>query len=719
MNRRSAFPDQDLLDAALLKSGQAFFSSICSALLDMSGAHLALIGSLKIAEAEQIEILALSSSVEGVDVQRYDAFPAPCLEVLTQKQVCVHLNDLDRRFPDDVGIQSLQSKSYVGFPLLNMRGSPVGILVLEWAVAIPQELADDVIAQVSAIIPRLQTEVAQHNVAHAFEALIAPKLDTPEQSEEEIFRSIVQQAAALSQVHSTVLTRCLDGNEDRFQVLAACAGGQVLPEAEGRFMTYHSAPCGELKTQDTHFQGRGLRETYPEVSLFQELGVEAYCGFGFRDSDGRPIGHLAFLHDRPMAPRMLECRIVNIIASRAGQELQRHFAEAERNALREALSVRKKLESLGLMAGTIAHDFNNQLSAIIGHTELAMLELAGNHPASATLGTAEQCMWRARDVIGDLMDFAGDTPKSPASVIHLTDVAEQALPALQADLPDGVRIETAFANQLPAMLGRSMQLHRMLGNLALNGIEAMRETGGALTIKVTQGPMARDERSRCLTGHGARLPDVCLCLEIADTGRGMDAQAAERVFDPFFSTKGVGRGLGLSGVLGIAKRFPASLTFDTELGKGTRFRLYFAPSDAAEPGAGLGQGRTEAAGFGTNGKVLVVDDEPDVLKTIVMLVKSLGFEVCHASSGKEALELARTAPDFDLAMVDVVMPDMDGWETLSALRRVNPNLSAIAMTGYMHSDANRRHGERAGVTIMTKPFSRMSLQSSLTHALQL
>lgn len=718
MNPPQSLPNTTIFSSALLASGPQFLQEICEIARRECGAHLALVGSLRIVESDEIEVLSLSATDPTLALDHYDSCPAPCRAVLTDQKVVMHLADLHTLFPDDVNIQAIQSRSYLGFPLVNLNGSTLGIFVLEWGRPITEDEAQQAIDLLSPLVPRIEHEVAQQAVAHAFQALMNPVDFDTEQSDISIFRTIVQQAAALAQVHSVVLTRA-DPKAGQFRVLAAVAGQEVLQDLEGVAIDYAGTPCDKLRTSDTYIEPRDLQDLYPEFALFRDLDVQSFCGFGFRDRSGDPIGHLAFLHKRPISKRMLQCRIVNIIASRAQAELQRHVIERESRALQEALSVRKKLESLGLTAGTIAHDFNNQLTAIIGHTELAMLELNQTHPATPSLKVAEDCLWRARDVIGDLMDFADNTPKAPPEAIDLNSLLARDLATMEAETKQPVRIEAEYETALPPIFGRTSQLNQVISNLTLNAFEAMDGSDAVLRVRTALVDLSDDERAKCLTENAPSLETPCVMLQIADTGKGMDPATAERVFDPYFSTKGDNRGLGLSGVIGIARRLGAGLTFETAPDQGTVFRLYFQryqktsgpdrtvqPTDTASP---------PSADFG---KVLVVDDEPLVLRTVAFQLKSLGYTPITATQGTEATEIAQDHPDLVAAVIDMVMPGLDGRETLRRLRHSHPNLPAVLMSGYVHADAQAKDAHDKGVLVMVKPFALRTLQTALEQTMK-
>lgn len=705
---------KDPLAEALLLSGNAFIRKMCDALREITGAQVVLIGSLRVTESELVSVLGMSTRQPGISVASYDTCPTPCQKVLREQQTLVLLEPLEDRFPDARSFGTGKCLTYIGLPLLNPRGDTIGNVTLDWDRALTEAEAQETVALVQRVLPRIEAEACQQVVAHAFEALMDPANDIEVGSDAAVFRTIAQQAAELGQVHGAFLARTIDEEANQFSILAAFAGGRVLTELEGQVLSYDGTPCENLRTSDTFFQARGLRERYPDLDVAREYGIESYCGFGFRDNSRAPIGHLALWHNRPMSPRALNCRIVNIIASRAGLELKRYVMETERQALRETLQVRKKLDSLGLMAGTIAHDFNNQLAAVIGHTELAMLELDPAHPATRLLKVAEDGLWRARDVVGDLMDFAGNAPRSAPELLSLNELVAQNLASIGQKLPSQTAIRTDLDGALPRVLLRGSQVHQVLSNLVANGLESMEERGGSLTVRTALTSIAARDKTRCLTGHSQDMPDLCVMLEITDTGNGLDPETAERVFDPYFSVKGVSRGLGLSGVLGIARRLPAGLVFDSKEGQGTRFRLYFEPQLDAVSSQDDASAKPINPARAPRRRVLVVDDEDSVLSTVARQVESLGYEPLQASCGDEAVAMFKDGLQVQAVILDLVMPGLDGWQTLKALREECPDLPAILMSGFNKQVA---HEGVAHVEVLTKPFRLSALQSHLHRLL--
>ena len=629
--------------SVLLQSGSTFLQELCDSIRNRFGAQIVLIGTLRIAESERVYVMACSKQRADVNFEHYDVCPAPCQRVLTERKIIVYHENLNDIYPDDEGIRAFESVSYVGCPLMDERGKSIGILVLEWATPLSKEKAEMVVQSLSALLPRVSVEVLHVTTEHAFQALMSPA-DPIAKTDVEIFRTIVQQAAALSQVHGVMLAKCDTAATSQFRVLACVVGDELQRSAEGATFAYDDSPCSYLRKSDTFFCERGVQEKFPAVTFFKDVNAESYLGFGFRNNEGRPVGHLILVHDRPMSQRALTSPILNIIASRARQELQRLAAEEERKLLEESLVVRRKLESLGLMAGTIAHDFNNQLASMIGHTELAMLEMDPTTSAFSSLKVAEKSMWRARDVIAELLDFAGNTPGTPPEMLALGKLVQHTLSTIKTDLPPSCNLKVDIENPLPMILGRPTQVSQILGNLVLNARDALDMNEGTLTVKAALTVPSPEEQRRCLTSHTADMPTPCVMLEVTDTGSGMDAATAARVFDPFFSTKGSARGLGLPGIAGIAKRMNAGLTLNSVPGAGTTFRLYFRPAGEAtsmdDPAP-----NHESESVLPCVKVLVVDDEPEVLKMVALQAESLGYQAIRAASGEAAILKAQADLD--------------------------------------------------------------------------
>ena len=712
--------------ADLLQSGPSVLDAVCDTARKQFGCDLALVGSLRVAESERIFVEACAKSDNTPDLAHYDICPAPCRHVLENCAPHVHLRDLSRLYPDDLGIRSFESESYVGYPLLDSHGAAHGIIVLEWRRSLTQAESEQIVEALAEIAPRLSTEVANLTATRALEALVAPGVEAMD-SDVAIFRTIALQAAQLAQVKSTFLAKCVDSDPRYFRILACVVDGLIQEDAEGNVLEYEQTPCRHLRHNAHYLIERDLQVAFPDRQDFREAGMQAYFGFGFQSREGRSIGHLAFLHDRPLSPRILRSSVLTTVSNRARQELTRYIAVSEREALEQALLVRKKLDSLGLMAGSIAHDFNNQLSAMIGHTELARLELPADHPAAQSLAMAEDSMWRARDVVGELMDFAGNTPRCVPQPLNLNTVVENAVTQVQGKGrgAQGPTITVDLAPDLAPMTGRAGQMAQIMTSLLANAREATRHhaDGGHLHIRTANAPVPVTELGKCLTGHAANLAEGAILLEISDNGHGMDPETAQKVFDPFFSTRDQGRGLGLAGVLGIARRMKASLILDSAPNIGTTLRLFFpahsSPPKPAEADPPSSPAPVKTPNLGT---LLVVDDEAAVLDTVTRQLKHLGYDTLTASSGTAALEWIdgwlKKPNHLDGAVIDVAMPGLDGWQTLQALRDRLPSLPAVIVSGYNQSDAAAKLPDQTPTEVLIKPFALEELRQALESVLR-
>ncbi|MEM7190718.1 MAG: ATP-binding protein [Pseudomonadota bacterium] len=702
----------------LLLSGRPALQAICDTARRSFGPRVVLVGSLRVAEAEQMSIEAISNEEIGVEISHYDICVAPCQRAVQEQQTVVYLGGLETLYPHDEGIKAFDSRSYVGCPLIDAEGQTIGIIVMEWDRSLTREEADAAVAAIEALAPRVSAEVTGLILTQALEVLARP-LERGDEGEVGIFFTIADQAASLAQVRAAFVAQCHDQDPNHFRIIASVLDGELQPQHEGKVYGYDGTPCEALRDRDTVLIERGLPELFRTNDYFAANNLQSYFGIGFRGQDGEPIGHLALMHERPMSDRIARSEILGAVASRAKQELKRFIAESRRKSLEDGLQVRKKLESLGLMAGSIAHDFNNQLAAMIGHTELAIADLHPQHPACESLKIAEKSMWQARDVISGLMDFAGGAPRGGTEKVALNSVVQQELAPLETRQNSVNRIDLELDPALPMIDGRVAQLHQIVSNVVNNATEAMQDAGGTLSVRTAAVEIPDDERDRCLTGHGPTMRGHCVMLEVHDNGIGMDRATAERVFEPFFSTKSQNRGLGLAGVLGIAKRMNASLTLISEPRWGTRIRFYFRVSETpvlASGSADNGKGRR--VGRSGIGAILVVDDEPSVLDAVAQHVRKVGYTVLRATSGEEAAAVACTADDLKAAVIDVLMPGIDGWETLRMLRVERGMLPALMISGYDHRGPDSMIRPDSRIQFLAKPFRAEDLQHQLTKLLR-
>jgi PAS domain S-box-containing protein len=380
---------------------------------------------------------------------------------------------------------------------------------------------------------------------------------------------------------------------------------------------------------------------------------------------------------------------------------ERRRNEAEKAAMEEKLRETQKLESLGLLAGGIAHDFNNLLTGILGHANLARRSTVPSE-IDACLEQVEQSTERAAELCGQMLAYAGKG-RFEIGHVDLSAAVHETTSLIRASIGRTVRLELQLAMGLPIVEGDLTQIRQIIMNLVLNGAEATEDRAGV--IRVTTGVMDADAAYLASTHLSPDLPEGSyVFLEVADNGRGMNAETVTRIFDPFFSTKFTGRGLGLAAVLGIVRGHNGALKVESQEGVGTTFRLLLPAStviasaevETVEP-APIWHGR---------GLALVVDDEPSVRHVATRMLVSMGFEVETAASGAEAAELLheRPAEAFSVVLLDLTMPGSRGDETYRELSAIRPGLPIILMSGYSHQEASTLFEGEDLAGFLQKPF---------------
>jgi PAS domain S-box-containing protein len=416
----------------------------------------------------------------------------------------------------------------------------------------------------------------------------------------------------------------------------------------------------------------------------------------------RPDGTIRWVHERAdisRCPAGTPLRIVGTV-----QDI------TERRRLEEQLRQAQKLEAIGRLAGGIAHDINNALTAIVGYTELALAALAEGHPARPDVAEIRRAAERAESVTRQLLAFSRKQLLEPR-VFHLSNAVANVTRFLERLLSGTIEVQAVTPAGLPPIHGDPGQIEQAIVNLAVNARDAM-PAGGRLTLTVAVETVDED---------GARVyqpmaPGRYVTLTVTDTGHGMDAETRAHVFEPFFTTKEVGKGtgLGLAMVYGTVKQSGGFIYVDSEVGRGTTFKLFFPPAKqvAAAPSAS-----PAAPAEGRQPTVLVVEDEPAIRHLVVTALRNQGYRLLEAASGEEALVVAdRETAGIDLLLTDANMPGISGIELANALVALAPALRVIVMSGYTQESLTVQ-GLRGAVSLLPKPFTPNDLRQKVSAVL--
>ncbi len=376
----------------------------------------------------------------------------------------------------------------------------------------------------------------------------------------------------------------------------------------------------------------------------------------------------------------------------------------------------QKAESLGLMAGAIAHQFNNLLGVVIGNLDLATDELPKDSAAVGHVNSAMAATERAAEVSGSMLTYLGRS-LGKRQALDLAETCRAGLAGIRATVPKEVDLVVDLpATGGPIINANGHQLQQVLKNMVTNAWES--GGGGQRSIRLavkTVAPVDIPDTHRFPLDWQVQEVQYA-CLEVTDNGGGIAPSEIEKIFDPFFTSKFLGRGLGLPIVLGIVRAHGGGVTVASEVGRGSTFRV-FLPVDAREIRRPLkpvisGQAITEG------GTVLIADDDPTLCDIAEAMLNRLGFEVLIARDGFEAVEMFKQHREvIRCVLCDLVMPRMDGWETLSALRRLAPNLPVVLSSGYDQVQVMAGDHSDWPQIFLGKPYNLARLREAIHQAL--
>lgn len=394
----------------------------------------------------------------------------------------------------------------------------------------------------------------------------------------------------------------------------------------------------------------------------------------------------------------------------AAEIIARSAAEEERARLEGRLRDAERLEGLGLLAGGIAHDFNNLLVGVLSSAELGLEEEGLSESTREWFSMIRDSARTATELTRQLLLYAGQG-KVKLAPLNLVNVVAECVAMLRTRAPATLSVSQNFPDDSRVIRADISQVRQVVTNLINNAAEAIGAAEGSVKLRTrleTLDLNALDEFQH----NQEALPGAFVILTVEDTGPGMDPKHVSRVFDPFYSTKFTGRGLGLASVRGIVQRHGGALRVRSEVGRGTLFEIAWPAATAREiqesepPPAEI-----VASPWRGSGRALVVDDELAVRDMMQRLLQRLGFEVVKAASGSEALELLQGATSaFVLAVIDRVMPVVSGDELLVELRKLNPYLPVVLVSGY--SPDARITGD-PNVALLRKPMTLAEFQRAV------
>ena len=384
---------------------------------------------------------------------------------------------------------------------------------------------------------------------------------------------------------------------------------------------------------------------------------------------------------------------------------------SEQRRLESQLRQAHKMEAVGILAGGIAHDFNNILGIILGNTELAMRGIPGPNPVLERLEKVCEATIRAKDLVTQILRFSRQEEQALIPV-NIGRIVKEGLKLMRSSIPTTIEIRQDISDDSGTVLADPTQIHQLLMNFCTNAAHAMEDAGGVLQVGLTCVELDEDAMRK----FPELAPGSYVRLTMNDNGPGIDPRVIDRIFDPYFTTKGLGKGtgMGLAVVHGIVKNHGGAVSVDSAPGKGATFQVFL-------PKAGrqvVPETETFEALPTGNERILLIDDEKELLSAGHQMLEQLGYEVESRVSPVEALELFMEQPDkFDLVITDMTMPHMTGEMLAKAMMEIRPDIPIILCSGFSHR-MNKEKASSMGISdFVMKPIVTSDLAKTIRYVL--
>lgn len=482
----------------------------------------------------------------------------------------------------------------------------------------------------------------------------------------------------------------------------------ISTEGEGRYLDVNEAFLQLLGYTRQEVIGRTVSELHfwarpsQRIEMLRQLGENGVVT-GLRAQYATSKGEI---READVSAELIELEGQPCVLA-----ITRDITEAQR--LEAQFRQAQKMEAVGRLVGSVAHDFNNILSVIIGYSDLSLDLVAPGSPVNQQLEQIKKASNRAVLMIRQLLAFSRQQVVF-SKILDLNAVVHNVTDMLKRMVGEDVAISFRPSTPIGNVRADPGQIEQILMNLTVNARDAM-SGGGAIIIETGNAELDAHHVSR----HPGSRAGQFVVLTVTDTGCGMDESVQSRIFEPFFTTKGVGQGsgLGLSTVYGIVEQSEGAIFVDSELGKGTTFKIYF-PIVAAEAEQ-LVHSQEETEFPGGSETILVVEDSEPLRELAVTMLRGAGYRVIEASNAETGLDILKASdPAVDLLITDVVMPGKSGVELLEQARVVDPGLHALFMSGYTGNQVALRGHVLQEAAFLQKPFTRSSFLKKVRSALR-
>ncbi|GAB4347683.1 MAG: hypothetical protein Kow0089_25080 [Desulfobulbaceae bacterium] len=500
-------------------------------------------------------------------------------------------------------------------------------------------------------------------------------------------------------------------SEERYRLLFENAvDAMVVAQRESGIVTEFNRAAEELfNLQSEEVAGRPLQDIFPGEDVFEELRRIVAGQLERRDGNADELalslgGGQRDIHVR--ADTISYGEEPHLLLVLRDVTSQKEMGERMKQA--------QKLEAIGTLAAGIAHDFNNILSAILGFADIVKTDLEAGNPVQVEdiEGIAEAGR-RAAELIRQVLVFSRETATEKRD-LNLVPVVKETVKFLKASLPSTIEVVEELDTVVRPVKADPVQMHQVVMNLCTNAFHAMRKNGGRLTVSLAERKVPTEV---AVAGENVR-PGDHVCLTVRDTGHGMDDLTLSLMFDPFFTTKeqGEGTGLGLSVVHGIVQEHGGVIDVESEVGKGTTFRVYLPVAEGSEEDRRAENEEELPSGVGE--RILLVDDEKMVVETSKRMLERLGYEVEGCTDSEQCLEMFSTAPArYDLVISDLTMPKLTGLDLAREIKKLSPRTPVILMTGFAAGLSDEDLSEHLIEDMVRKPVLKKEIARAVRAAL--
>ena len=478
-------------------------------------------------------------------------------------------------------------------------------------------------------------------------------------------------------------------------------------DLEGRFVFVNDAACKLLNFSRKEFLSMSVRDV--------ELGVspEQLRAFWDEAESGKAVRTEGLLRrkDGSQIPADIRIGLFDATENVAIYGIARDISE--RKELEERIRHSQKMEAVGTLAGGIAHDFNNILGIILGCAELGGDPLPKDHPTHEYLKEIKTATVRAKEVVQQLLSFSqkSDETREP---LRIEPLVKESLKLMRSTIPANIEIETTIDEDCYRVMANPAQIHQVIINMCTNAAYAARK-GGAIYVSLKNQVF----RPSGTASNERRFRGEYLRMTIRDTGCGMSPELTERIFDPYFTTRDVGKGsgMGLAVVHGIVQSLGGEIKVYSQIDHGSTFDIFF-PAVARRRKGFLCESEDAAVLPGGSEHILVVDDETAIVSGLKERLKGLGYTVEGYTSPEEALAAAKQQPGrFDLMITDMAMPKMTGEILIRHVKNVHPDLPVILCTGFSEWVDERAPEKIRAVKVLLKPITREELARSIREVM--